>query len=148
MVDKPLVRASEVSLAAAVEENLFELFRAVVRLPGSEIVETEHLNYHFSPSGGAMFKSAWNTRLSTDDVDTTIEQVIAWFKARGSSFQGWWFNGHPQPADLFQRLEAHGFELDYSAPGMGIALDNLDDPLRLPDGFTIVPALDTSTLDD
>jgi len=38
-----LTNASEVELAAAVEENLFALFRAMSTLPGSELVESTHL---------------------------------------------------------------------------------------------------------
>jgi ribosomal protein S18 acetylase RimI-like enzyme len=95
-----------------------------------------------------MFKGVWGTRLSTDEVDNAIEQTIAWFQSRNAPFAAWWFNQHPQPANLFERLQAHGFELDYDAPGMAVALDTLDEELATVDGLTIVPAFDAKTLQD
>ena len=144
----PLAHASEVNLATAVEENLFALFRAVATLPGSVIAESERFSYHCASPSGAMFKSAWRAQLSADEVDTAIEQVIAWFHERGEDTPAWWFNGRPQPPDLRERLEAHGFELDYTAPGMAIDLKSIPVAPSFPDDFTIRPALDQKTLDD
>jgi ribosomal protein S18 acetylase RimI-like enzyme len=143
-----LTRASEAALAAAVEENLFALFRAMATMPSSEIVESERLSYHLTFPDAPMFKGIWRARLSADEVDNAIEQAIAWFRAKGAPFAVWWFNQNPQPANLFERLKAHGFELDYDAPGMAIDLDALDESLLLSDELTIVTALDDKTLQD
>jgi ribosomal protein S18 acetylase RimI-like enzyme len=148
MTTMPLTPASNARLAAAVEENLFALFRATAALPGSEIIESEHLSYHLTFPDAPMFKCIWGARLSTDEVDTAIEQTIAWFQSKGALFAAWWFNHNPQPANLIERLKAHGFELDYDHPGMAANLESLDESLLSLDLFAIVPALDDSTLQE
>jgi GNAT superfamily N-acetyltransferase len=144
----PLTRASDATLAAAVEENLFALFRTIATLPGGEIVESEQLSYHLTFPDAPIFKSIWGTRLAADEIDAAIEKVIAWFQSKGAPFAAWWFNQIPQPANLLERLQAHGFALDYDAPGMAVDLDTLDEALLLSNGLTIVPAFDDKTLQD
>jgi hypothetical protein len=43
-----------------------------------------------------------------DDVDALIARTVAFFAARGEAFE-WKAHGHDQPADLPDRLRAHGF---------------------------------------
>ena len=144
----PLTAASDAMLAAAVEENLFALFRAIAMLPSGEIVEGERLSYHFAFPNAPMCKGIWGSRLSADKVDNAIEQMVAWFQAKGAPFAAWWYNQNPQPANLFERLKAHGFEQDYEAPGMAIDLETLDESFLLSNELSIVSALDDKTLQD
>lgn len=81
-------------------------------------------------------------------MDAAIVGAQDWFRARGSDFFAWWFNS-TQPPELFERLEAHGFELDYSAPGMALDFQYLRSVRRRrPQGLKIVEALDEQTLSD
>lgn len=43
-----------------------------------------------------------------DDVDAVISRTVAFFAVRGEAFE-WKAHGHDQPADLPDRLRAHGF---------------------------------------
>jgi GNAT superfamily N-acetyltransferase len=43
-----------------------------------------------------------------DDVDALIARTVAFFAGRGEAFE-WKTHGHDQPADLPDRLRAHGF---------------------------------------
>ncbi len=143
-----LTHASDAELAAAIEENLFALFRATTALPDSELVEDEQFSYHDTPMPSPLFKGVWRAKLAAAETDSAIEQMIAHYKARNSPLAGWWFNDHPQPPDLVERLIAHGFHLDYVAPGMALDLDTIEQFYRVPNGLTIVEATDEQTLSD
>jgi GNAT superfamily N-acetyltransferase len=51
------------------------------------------------------------SNLTPDTADSTIQQQIAFFQSIGQDFE-WKAFAHDQPADLVQRLAAHGFEID------------------------------------
>jgi GNAT superfamily N-acetyltransferase len=55
-----------------------------------------------------MFKGVWAANLKADEVDTAIEETIAWFKDRKAPFFFWWTGPGTAPDDLGQRLQAHG----------------------------------------
>jgi ribosomal protein S18 acetylase RimI-like enzyme len=142
-----LTNANDTELGVAIEENLFAFFRANSAVPGGALYESETVSYHDACQPAALFKGVWRTRLAAEEMDAAILQAQDWFRARGSDFFAWWFNSTQSPA-LFERLEAHGFELDYSAPGMALDYDVLSETLALPDGLEIVEALDKKTLAD
>src|SRR5690349_4221789 len=92
-----LTGATDAQLAVAVEENLFDLFRAVATLPGGEIVEGARLNHHSTMYAAAMFNAVWNARLEAGEVDAAIEQMQGWFKARNAPLAAWWFGSSTNP---------------------------------------------------
>jgi len=139
-----LNNATDAQLAESIEANLFALFQAVLALPGSEMVEGERLSYHHTYLPGSMFNAVWRARLTPDQFDSAIDEALTWFKARNAAMLAWWFS--QQTPDLFARMEAHGFEFDYNAPGMAIDLNSI--ALHVPDGFEIVEAHDEKTLGD
>lgn len=103
-----LTKATEMELATAVSQNLFALFCAMAEtLPGGESVQREGLAYHHTFPTNPMFKGVWQTRLN-DNVETAIDDTIAWFKARNAPFFFWWTEPETTPADLGQRLQARG----------------------------------------
>jgi ribosomal protein S18 acetylase RimI-like enzyme len=142
-----LTNASDTELGVAIEENLFAFFRANSAVPGGALYESETVNYHDACQPAALFKGVWRARLTPEQMDDAIGQAQNWFRARGSDFFAWWFNS-TQPPALFERLKAHGFEFDYSSPGMALDYRMLSETLTLPDGLTIVEALDEKTLAD
>ncbi len=142
-----LTHATDAQLASAVEDNLFDLFRAIATLPEAEIVEGERLNHHHSFPVAPMFNAVWDARLAEGEVDSAIEEMKAWYRARHARLASWWFSNRTLPA-IRERLPVHGFELDYAAPAMAIDLDAIPRPYPLPDGLTIVEARDAQTLAD
>lgn len=110
--EAPLVNAASETLAVAVEENLFALFRAMAAvLPGGEIVEDDTLSCHLTFPSNPMFKGAWRTRLTSDEdgtVDELIDRTIDWFRTRSAPFMFWWTGPGTQPADLGERLVGRG----------------------------------------
>src|SRR5262249_755982 len=95
--------------AAAVEENAFDLFRAMAaHLPSSQLIETDHLSHHLTPPGNPMFKGVWRTHLTAENADAVIEHTLDWFKSQDVPFLFWWTSPRSTPADIGERLIAHG----------------------------------------
>ena len=89
----PLNDASDEELGFAFAGNLFDLFRAMSRLPDADIEETPSLVRHCAFPFNPMFKGVWQPRLPTEGevIDETIDQTIDWFRGgrRRSSSGGW-----------------------------------------------------------
>jgi ribosomal protein S18 acetylase RimI-like enzyme len=145
---KILTDAADSELAHAVQENLFELFRAMTALPGSELAETAELSRHFAPATNPMFQGVWRARLDEARVETAITESLDWFKARRAAFVFWWIGSDCTPSDLVTRLEARGFDAHVAGePGMGAEIGALV-PVAAPDGFTSVHATSRKALED
>jgi GNAT superfamily N-acetyltransferase len=161
-----LTNPTTAELEAAVEENLFALFRAMVEtLPNSELVESDKLCYHLAFPSNPMFKGVWRTRLSTDEVEEAIDQTLAWFKARQTPFIFWWTGPGTTPADLGERLVARGLlsmegqmqelaagikQTASGAPGMVADLSQMNESVleQVPPGFSIEEVRDEAALLD
>lgn len=162
----PLVNASTEDLIAAVEENLFDLFRAMAAvLPDSEIVEAERLSHHLAFPHNPMFKGVWKTRLVEEDADDMIERTIAWHRERKAPFLFWWTGASTEPKNLGERLESHGLismeeqqkelargiaQTNAGAPCMVADLMNMNEKIleETPDGFSIQEIRDEPSLHD
>ncbi len=161
-----LINPVEVELAAAVEENLFDLFRAMAAtLPGSEIVEGDKLSRHLAFPTNPMFKGVWRTRLTPDEADEAIDETLAWFKSRNAPFLFWWTGPGTTPDDLGERLMARGLlsmegqmetlakgikQTALGAPGMVADLQDMNEAAlkQVPPGFTIEEVQDEAALED
>ncbi len=143
-----LTHATQAQLADAVEDNLYAFFRAMLPLPGSELVESDRLSYHLAFPDGPMFKGIWRARLAPDEADPAIAQALDWFQQRHAALTSWWISSATQPGDLADRLIARGFTRHYAGePGMAADLHALNE-FPTPDGLRIVLAEDEATLID
>jgi GNAT superfamily N-acetyltransferase len=61
--------------------------------------------------------------LTADDADQAIQEQMAYFGALGQEFE-WKAFSHDQPADLVQRLVAHGFAIDETEAVMVLDLQS------------------------
>ncbi len=118
-----LTDATDERLSAAVEENLFALFRALAESLDGELVEGEGLSHHLAFPTNPMYKGAWRTRLPPGDVDEAIDRTVLRFRERGAPFFFWWTGPGTQPADLGLSLAEHGLidmaeQAQEMAPGM------------------------------
>jgi ribosomal protein S18 acetylase RimI-like enzyme len=161
-----LTDATEVELAAAVEENLFELFRAMaITLPGSKLVEGDKLSYHLAFPSNPMFKGVWRSRLAAEEVEAAINETLAWFEAQQAPFLFWWTGPGTTPRDLGERLMARGLlsmegqmqelapgivQTEAGAPGMAADLHYVNEVAlsQVPPGFTIEVVQDKAALYD
>jgi ribosomal protein S18 acetylase RimI-like enzyme len=141
--------ASSAELAAAVQENLFDLFRAMMVLPGGELVEEGGVSYHHTFPTNPMFKGIWRTRLTPDETDAAIEERLAWYKARNAPYNFWWIGPGSEPADLPERLLRHGFHPNVEGdPGLGVDLHQLNEAVKTPAGFKIEQVTSQQGLED
>ena len=138
----PLTHPSRASLSAAVSENLFALFRTMGSLPGGSVVEGERFCCHYAPPANPFFRGAWRARLREAEVDNAIDEAMTWFAERGAGSFCWWTDKQTQPPDLNERLLSRGFVGLVGETGMAIALSQLNETRRAPQGLTIVRALD------
>lgn len=96
-----------------------------------------------------MFRGVWQTRLSAAEVDPAIDAALAWFAERNAPDFFWWTDPQTQPADLGARLLERGFDGNLEGdPGMAAALSALNTPIRTPEGFAVVQAVDQRALAD
>lgn len=164
ITETPLRQASLAELAAAVDENLYALFRAMATtLPGGELSENDRLCRHLTFPHNPMFKGVWRTQLSSGEVDEAIAETIAWFEQRKAPFFFWWTGFHTQPADLGERLSRHGLismeeqqqqfasgiiQTKAGAPGMVADLHKMNESVleQAPQGFEIEEILDEKSL--
>jgi ribosomal protein S18 acetylase RimI-like enzyme len=146
---KILTHPSEAELASAVQENLYALFRSMQSIPGCELVEGDGLSLHYAPLPNPMFRGVWQTRLSAEEVDSRINDVVDWFKERQAPDFFWWTDADTQPLDLVDRLLQRGFDGNLEGdPGMVADLHDLPDDVQIPPGLTIVQATEPRTLAD
>lgn len=149
--DSILLEPDQNQLREAFAQNLFELFRAMVHLPGGELEQRQNLSRHLAFPGNPMFKGVWQTRLEDADVNNAILESIEWFRARQAPFFFWWLDPDAQPTDLPVRLQAHGFVAwEENAPGMAARLEHLDYSAmnRVPAGLTMECVRDEQGLQD
>ena len=92
-----LTNATDAQLAAAVEDNLYAFFRAMLPLPGSDLVETDRLSYHLTFPDGPMFKGIWRARLAPEEADAAITQALDWFQQRHAALTSWWISNATKP---------------------------------------------------
>jgi GNAT superfamily N-acetyltransferase len=165
-LEPPLANPSDSVLARAVQENLFDLFRAMARsLAGAEIVERDGLAYHHAFPSNPMFKGVWGARLAGHQVDEAIDETLAWFVARKAPFLFWWTGPDTTPDDLGARLQARGLldmaeqqavlapgikQTELGAPGMVADLHRMNEAalLTVPTGFVIAEVATEAALLD
>lgn len=105
----PILDSTDTALlAGSAMRNLEALFGAMCELEGSVLERRSNLSRHLTFPTNPMFKGAWSSRLTEDDAGAVIDDTIAWFRARGAPYFFWWTDEDARPADLGQRLEAHG----------------------------------------
>jgi GNAT superfamily N-acetyltransferase len=122
-----LIRPAIDTLAIAPMANLGALFQDMQQLPGSIIEQTLLLSRHNAFPMNPMFHGVWNANLTEANADAAIEDSIAWFKSASAPMAFWWTTTLTQPADLGERLQAHGFApFEIDAPAMIADIDQLN----------------------
>ena len=86
-----------------------------------------------------MFAGAMRVDLPESTVDGAIERAVAGWKVAGVPYAFWWTGPETRPANLGERLQAHGFApWDVDAPGMAVEIDRVPASANLPEGLRIV----------
>lgn len=160
-----LTNASDLQLGFAVQENLFALFRAMATCLNGEIEESTALSRHSSFPTNPMFKGVWNTQLTSDKFEETVEETVAWFKSRNAPFFFWWTGPGSRPENLGRVLQGYGMldmaeqqkelaagikQTELGAPGMAADLHAMNEAVltQVPPGFSIEEVRDEAALYD
>ncbi len=86
-------------------------------------------------------------RLTDEDADRRIDEIIAYHRERNIGFQ-WWVTPYDSPADLRERLEQHGLALAGDAATMvRLGLDDLDVPTNSDVGVEILDGHNEAALE-
>jgi GNAT superfamily N-acetyltransferase len=88
---------------------------------------------------------AFNTELTPQNADAAIERFIARGQDRNLPLQ-WYIGPDTRPADMPQRLAAHGFTSNGDSTGMAIDLHNMNETIPFPKGLEIIEVNDDKAL--
>jgi GNAT superfamily N-acetyltransferase len=138
--DVPRLDLDERALGLAVEESLYDLFRATATLPGGELSQRDGLWVHHAFPMNPMFKGIWGIRLGDADPADALADALDWQRRRGAPFTFVWAGPMTEPASLTDASKQLGLvPWEQDAPGQGAELDALDwEALeRVPDGFDV-----------
>lgn len=80
------------------------------------------------------------------ELDELIERQVAVFAGRGESFE-WKLHGHDRPADLSERLIAHGFVPEDQETVVIAAVNDIAGEVETSDGVTLREVSERSDLD-
>jgi GNAT superfamily N-acetyltransferase len=133
------------ALAAAVEKSHWEFYAYLSRSPEGRRREDAAVQWVMTGIPHPMFNGVFGAELPRDGVEAAVEETMAPFKA-GRVPMCWWTGPSTRPADLGERLQAHGLRRAEDLPGMAVDLAALNDALPEPAGLTIEPVTGRETL--
>ena len=136
-----LLDLSDERLSRAIEENLTAMIPILGKMGRTSTTEPPGVKRSIADVPFALFNSIVDARLAPEDVDRTIQFLIADSNARQVPLL-WWIGPSTQPANLGGTLTRNGFRIVDNDPGMAVALENLNEDLRSPTGLSIELARD------
>ena len=105
-------------------QNILELYdqqqRLGLEIPGAEKQVLPHLVRILRPAPGLNYIAY--SRLTAANADAVIAEQVAYLRPLGQPFE-WQAYAHDPPADLVERLAAHGFEPEGWEPVMVLDLE-------------------------
>ena len=123
---------------------LYDQDRKGVMLFGMQREETSHLVRHISPSGeGVIIYS----NLNSTNVEEVIREQVAHFESIGRDFS-WVVYRHHTPADLKERLLAHGFRVEDPDSTMVLDIKDVSPALLEPIHIDVRRINDPNKIDD
>ncbi|MCC6792156.1 MAG: GNAT family N-acetyltransferase [Thermomicrobiales bacterium] len=145
----PLVTPTSAELIHAIAEHPHGLLDAMEALPGAAFHREQGVTWYTTPVVSPMFAGAMRVDLGEGEVDERIDRISAEMTAAGVPYAFWWVGPETRPADLGERLIAHGlapWEID--APGMAVEIERIHDNLATPAGLRIERVFDAAGLLD
>jgi len=126
-LDFPRGDLTDDELAPAAQENLFDLFRAVTRLPRGELDETAEVSRHRAFPHGPMFWGVWNVRAGAGRAEQIVDESIEWLRRRRAPSAFFWCGPGADPPGYRAALVARGLDpWELEAPIMACELAELD----------------------
>ncbi len=118
------------SLIQGMENNLQELVRLWGRIIEATFHEDAECSWFISGLPFELANGVSRVHITADDAGSTIEKLMHNLMAYQTSL-AWFIGPSARPADLGQRLLAHGWRLDDDPPGMALDLLALDENIPI-----------------
>jgi GNAT superfamily N-acetyltransferase len=110
------------ALTTAIKLNLFEYYEYLGRSPKAELHEDPLMKWVFTGIPFSFLNNVLSTHLTSDNVDESIQQMLASLSSRNVTKLSWWTELGTQPINLGEHLLAHGLTYEHGAPGMAVDL--------------------------
>jgi GNAT superfamily N-acetyltransferase len=135
------------ALIGAIEANQFEFSRDLARSPQVEMHEDPDIVWFVTGRPFPRFNRVLRAHFDSQDVDARVEAALAPFRSRNVPMV-WHTGPTTRPADLGDRLIAHGLKRIGDEPGMALDLRALPAsvPASGPSTLTIERVADTDRL--
>jgi ribosomal protein S18 acetylase RimI-like enzyme len=140
-MDEILQDFSPARLAVANEQNLASWIPIFSAMRGGQVADLPGVKRAVSDIPMSLLNSIMEAQLSPEQVEPTIEYVMADSRSRNVPVL-WWLGPSTRPKDLASQLLKHGFTIDEDGPGMAADLESLNGSLPSPEGLSIQPAQD------
>jgi GNAT superfamily N-acetyltransferase len=132
-----LTDLTPMTLTAAIEENLFSLFRAMGRMPGGRLEESVDMIRFSTGLRSPMFNGVARTRIETVSPQLLDQPFF------------WWTGPQSAPEDIDDRLQAAGLRpAGVNWPGMAMALADVDEAQARPEAVVVRRARGESELEE
>lgn len=119
--------------------------RQQIEYPGVRREVTPHVIRYLDEQG--FFNAVLYSQLTAENADDVIAGEIDYFKRLGLGFEWKWF-AHDTPADLQQRLEAHGFDIGEEEAVVVLSLADAPPRLFEPGDHVIRKLTDPAQIQD
>jgi ribosomal protein S18 acetylase RimI-like enzyme len=130
------------ALIAMFDRQMVELYTAARIRPWADIKLDDDVAWGRTGIPLPVFNGASGATFTEATADARIDTILDYFRELRVDMT-WWVGPTSTPADLGDRLVAHGLEADETIPGMAMRLDAWVPP-AVPDGIEIVPATDAA----
>jgi len=136
---------SEQTMVTAIRANLFEYFDYLGRSPQAELSKDPELKWLITGIPHPFLNHVLRTRLTSNNVDTRIEETLEYFHSKGITEFSWWVGSDSHPSDFGEHLLVHSFIHSEGSPGMACNLSLLNEATT-PNEFTLKPVRDPAML--
>ncbi len=135
-MDDILQDLSSSMLVNAIEQNLFSLIPTFGKIWEARVNNPPGVIRSISDIPVSLFNSIMDARLTPENVDATIQYLVADARRRKVPIL-WWVGPSTLPTDLPGYLQKYGFTVDDDGPGMAVSLSEVNESQPKPAGFSI-----------
>ena len=137
---------SSAALIKAIKANLFAWYECQGRSRVADHRVGPPLTWVLTPIHHPFMSNVFRTDIPPAAADQTITDALAYFRSKDVTDVSWWVEPDSQPADLAERLMAHGLTYYGGVPGMAADLLALHEEERAPADLAIEAVTDQAGL--
>jgi GNAT superfamily N-acetyltransferase len=147
-VNQKLTDLTQDALVRANRANLYEFFRYFEHSPYMEFTKTDNISYWSCNFQYAWFNAILCARNATLADGATIDDNLAYFKARNTAEISLWLEDDVNQAGWEALLAPRGFKLAEGPYGMSVDLNHLNETGQMPAGMELKIVNDEKSVQD